>query len=425
METTNQKFQNDKVEVEVKVNPGCQIDLEIQALPKLAAKSYQEAIKEVRKRVSLPGFRKGKVPKEILDQQYASDINKEFYDILLNEALSEAFQVSSFYPFNTKSKVKIDHVKDLSSDKGGSFTAHYECFPKVPEIVPSDLQIQKIDLKEIKDDVVERHLNLLRLQEADLQEVTDRPAQHGDVVDLEISTMENDERKKEVKDIHLVKGMIEDEIIENVVGLEIGQSAENMQPPKREGEEQPEPIRVTLKSIRSGELPEINEEFLSKYKEESEESLRNRIRDVYTQEDEKDRQQAYHAAIEQALLDTYHFDVPLSMLQLEAERRESMILSEHEETLEEEQLKLVKEQAKKQAEETLRLQFLLSSFVREARIEVSNDEINQRLFQIMLSNRELMASNQIDIPQLTDRVRNALTFEKALNHLLDRVSFVS
>lgn len=417
-------MKNERVAVEINKQPGCQVELKITLFPRTSQDAYAQALKKVRKEVSLPGFRKGRVPENVILDKYKKEILREYYDVATNDAIHEALTLTKIFPFNSNKQLQVKMIEELHPQNGGTISASYEYFPLVPKVDPSEVRVKSAKSQNITDHMINRHVNMLRVSNAALEEVSDRPAKEGDVVELTIANMEDLERTRNIPGIHLSKEFAEPEIYEAVVGLNVGDHADNVKPKDETNDDVP-PVRVTLKSIKEGNLPEIDEQFLEKHGVKTEEELRTEIRKYYEREAEAEKRSALHLNIEEALVSTYDFDIPKSMFEHEKNRRFEDYLSQYSEddAHNETKRKEISENAEKDAKETIRLQFLLSRIVNEQHIEVSEQEISSRLTSILMQNRQLLTQD-FDIKPLYARIQNSLVLEKALDYLMDNVSYI-
>lgn len=413
-------FESNQIKVSLENQPECQVKLEITILPEASQKAYEEAVKAVRKHVSIPGFRKGKVPANMVKEKYASDVHREFLDSVVNNAVQEAIFLTKQIPLDRGKDLKVKMVEEVLPEKGGIVNATFEAYPEVPEIKPSEIEVEDIAVEEVTQDAIDKHIYLLQVQQAEKEEVKDRPAQEGDIVELEVSPSDNPEEKRPVSNIHLHKDYTEKEVFDAVIGLNIDEIKENISAPNApEGEETPK-INITLKSIHSATLPEVDEKFLEKMNIESEDKLREEINNYYKRQNETNRRQSLHYAIEHAIVEKYDFDVPKSMNEAEKDR----IVASIEEEIKDDEKDSVVEKAYKDAKNSLKLQFILSKVIGEQNINVSDDEVSSQLMQVLMQNRELLSNQNLDFGNLKSRIQNSMMFEKALDYLADHVNLV-
>ena len=196
-------FQNDNITVTIKREPGCRIHLDVVANPTAVKAGRNKALKVINKEVSIPGFRKGKAPGAVVEERFATYIDKEWKDIVLQTAFEEAIRLINIFPF-TKSSVHAATVKSISLENGATLTYDYEEAPRVPE-TPSDrltqLSIPSISKREVSQEDIGNVIDDLRLRHAEWTIIADRPIQEGDFIDLDVA------HSPHVVDIHLSEGV--------------------------------------------------------------------------------------------------------------------------------------------------------------------------------------------------------------------------
>ena len=178
-------FENENIQVSLKKEPGCKISLDVFVTPESTKATYKKAVDAIRKEVSVPGFRKGKAPDSMILQNYQKHVEKEWKDLLLNNSLDEAIRLIKIFPFNNRS-VKAASIKSSSQQDGSKLYFEYEASPEIPDVAPETLSIATVPLNSITDKDVENAVEELSLKSAEWSDVTDRPAQEGDFVLIDI-----------------------------------------------------------------------------------------------------------------------------------------------------------------------------------------------------------------------------------------------
>jgi trigger factor len=148
------------------------------------AKALQRAYHIVVKKVTIPGFRKGKTPRPILEARLGKEVlYEEALEILLAEAYEEAIKETAVEPIN---KPEIDVVQ-LEEGKPFIFDAKVEV---LPEVKLGEYKGVSAVVPEVKvgDDEVENQLHLLQQRNARLVDAGDKPVDDGDVAVIELET---------------------------------------------------------------------------------------------------------------------------------------------------------------------------------------------------------------------------------------------
>lgn len=182
-----------------------------------------EKLKEYGKQVRIPGFRPGKVPKNILNKRYGQGARQEVLGDLINATIQEAIKDNELDIAETP---EITDVKDLD-DGGYSFVAKLELMPEIPEIEFSKI-IVKTDTSEVTDKDVDKMIKKLQKQKQEWKPSKAKIA-NGDLVTLEYSAMKgkkvvHPESGKDKMGILLGESGVPDELIASIIGMKSGET---------------------------------------------------------------------------------------------------------------------------------------------------------------------------------------------------------
>ena len=92
--------ENENIRVDYNFHPGCVVEMNVTVSQKGSEAAYHKAMKEIRKEVSLPGFRKGHVPEDILTKNFSKQIEENFVDVLRSVSFTEASKLVKKAPFS-------------------------------------------------------------------------------------------------------------------------------------------------------------------------------------------------------------------------------------------------------------------------------------------------------------------------------------
>ena len=229
--------------------------------------AQNKAYERTKGKYSLPGFRKGHVPKHLLEQTYGKGI---FYEDAINDAFSKYYydvleKEPSIEPID-RPEVEIDKL----DEKGLTFTA---TVPVKPEVKLGDYKGIKIDKVEynVKDDDVTSEVNRLLEQHATEENVEGRPAKNGDITVIDysgsIDGVKFDGGTAEKQNLTLGSGMFIPGFEEQVEGMNIGETKDiKVKFPDDYGAEnlkgKEAVFTVTLHEIKEKKLPELTDEFI-------------------------------------------------------------------------------------------------------------------------------------------------------------------
>jgi trigger factor len=302
-----------KVEIE-QTNP-CERRLTIEMPVERVQREMNAVYGGLQKRVKVPGFRQGKVPRSILENHYHHSVEQEILQKLIPEALSEAMTQENLQAVG---EPQIDHV-DLAKDRPFQFVATTQI---IPEIVLSDYSSWTFTrhVPPVTDEQLEQAMQQLRERHAELRTVSGRAAHEHDFV---IANYQGTFEGTDIPAIHgtnatleIGAGQVLPEIEQGVVGM-------------MEGEEKNIPItlpedyrdaalagriieiRLTVVELKEKVLPNLDDEFARAYEDaDSLDFLRERLRsDVEAAIGERADAEV-RADILKRLVDENTFEVP-------------------------------------------------------------------------------------------------------------------
>jgi trigger factor len=280
---------------------------------------YNKNLLQYKKEISLPGFRPGKVPLDLVKSRFGKSIYAQSVEDIVERSFEEACKQHSISPI---SRGKISNLK---ADEGApvSFTIEFEIDPPVEIKGYANLNISA-DLKKIKDADVEKAIEELRDRNAELVDVS-RAAKKGDSVSIEYLKVDIDgvERKdfsNPKYPIELGNGEIK-EFDKGLIGHSAGETVDvSMRFPKdfssKELAGKDAFFSVKIQTVKEKKVLDLTPEFLKKVGNfETVDALTDAVRkDLEQREKERSKNEAYTKVIDK-LTDKNQFDVPESRIQ--------------------------------------------------------------------------------------------------------------
>jgi trigger factor len=241
--------------------------------------AVEHAASDLASSVKIPGFRKGKVPMPVLVNRIGKErLYSEAIESHIAAWYSNAVATARIRPAD---QPELDYELPDSEDQDWRFTATVPVLPK-PEVVDwKQLQVPYAE-PDIPEDLVDHELNVLRSTVAELAPVSDRPAQAGDSIVLDLNTDDGGGQKDYV--VELGSGRLIPELEEGLVGMSAGETKDIAL--ERAGEEEPVKVEAVVKEIKEKVLPELDDELarsasefdtLDELRAEIEERLRAQI----------------------------------------------------------------------------------------------------------------------------------------------------
>ena len=224
---------------------------------------FNTTVKKFSKKVKMPGFRAGKIPRDRLMQQFQANIEAEFMENNFQKYYLMAVQQEELLPVN---KAEISDVH-FHMNEHFSFKAVFEIEPEmiIPKLKRNSLSIQKTiyihDEHDIDDAIMQ-----LRKSHATIATVEDG-AIEGDYLICTLQKLDESGvpiigKKFEKQYLRVGKGSFTDNQKEKLIGLKPGDSTRVILPVNQEGENAD--YELTVDNVEREILPEVNEEFLKR-----------------------------------------------------------------------------------------------------------------------------------------------------------------
>ena len=229
-------------------------------------KAIQKAYEKNKNKIQLPGFRKGKAPRKMIEQMYGKGV---FYEDAANDLIEEEYpKAATDCGEDVVSSPKID-VEQLEAGKDFIFTAEVALKPPVKLGKYKGIEVEKMDL-DVTDEEIDAEIDKQRNMNARSIDVTDRAVQDGDTVNLDFEGFVDGVAFKGGKGtdypLTIGSGSFIPGFEEQLIGFEIGQEGDvNVKFPEDYQAEdlagKDATFKCKINSIRSKELPELNDEF--------------------------------------------------------------------------------------------------------------------------------------------------------------------
>ena len=273
--------------------------------------------------INIPGFRKGKVPRSIVESFYGKEV---FYSDAMDELAPKAFDEGlSQGGLKIVGQPSISNV-EVTEERTVRYTFSVTLYPKVTLGQYKGLKAPK-DVTQVTDEEVAEELDKARKQNARKISVEDRPAQMGDTVNIDFDGFLNGERfdggKAEGYELELGSNSFVPGFEEQVAGMQIGEEKDlDITFPETYVENlagKAVVFKVKLNAITFPELPALDDDFagdqgfdtLDEYRAD----IRKKLQDKYEQQAET----AFRSMIMKQAVDNMSCDVPDVMIQEKAE----------------------------------------------------------------------------------------------------------
>lgn len=354
-------------------------------------KAINKTYKKQVKNINIPGFRKGKAPRHVIEKMYGTEV---FYDDAMQDCYPDAL-----YEAAKEQNLEIVAVEKLEAIEAGKegFTFKTDIIVK-PSLEVDGYKGFEIEKKstEVTENLIDEELDKVRDRNSRMITVEDRPAQNGDtaVIDFEgfVDGVAFEGGKAEKYNLALGSGNFIPGFEEQVVGHEIGEEftisvsfPEDYQAEELKGKAAE--FKIKLHELKEKELPEVDDEFVqdisdketvTEYRNELKETLATRLAD----EAEKD----FDNQISEKLIELAQGDIPEQMYDNQA----NDMVREFENRLRSQgmdpkmymqytgmDINGLKDMYMEEAEKRVKLRLVLEAIAKQEKVDVNEDDIER------------------------------------------------
>jgi trigger factor len=364
---------------------------------------YDDLLNKYTNTLQIPGFRKGKAPKNVLERKFGDAFKEEALGHIIENSLTGILEDESLLREDRPLPYSAPELEDkpsLALDSDLSFSVIYEVLPKVTVGTWKGLEIEAPDVS-ITDEDIDRELETIRERNAIIQDKDDGDgAEKGDVVTinyLELSDSGEIIPGTEREDFVFTLGTeyniykIDDEMIVMKKGeiKEIEKTfPADFSDPELAGKTKK--IRVTLKELKKKNLPDLDDDFAQDVDEKYKnlEDLKNSIRDRLTKELDRRLREIKLNALLEKIMEHTPVEVPESMVRVELDSRWRNMARQFN-AAPEELLKLmtasgrsfddIQEELRPGAIQALHSRLIVETLMEDLHLEVSEEETEKEM----------------------------------------------
>jgi trigger factor len=368
---------------------------------------YNELVNNYVKTLQIPGFRKGKVPREVLERKFGDSLKDEALNSIFGKTVSEVFEDESFpkddqpLPYSTP---RIDGEPVLDFENDLVFSVVYDVLPKLTVGPWKGLEVEVPDVS-VTDEDIDRELAEIRERNAIVLDRDDGEAAVKDNV-VTINYYELDDEKKPAPGsgredfvFTLGSGYNLYGFDDDLVGMKKDETRDIVKTfPEdytyKELAGRTVTIRVTLTALKEKQLPELDDDLAQDVDEKYNtlEDLKNSIRDRLTKNLEKRLRNITVSKILEKVLESTPIDVPESMLRIELDARWRNLAKRFNVSPEELEKNLgssdqgpekIREEWKGDAEKALKSRLIVETLMKELALEASEEETEKEIEGLM------------------------------------------
>ena len=309
-----------QMSLQVEKLEGNMAKLTIEATAEELEQAIEKAYQKNKKKLSVPGFRKGKVPRKMIEQMYGKGV---FYEDAANELIPSAYaKAVDECEEEIVSQPTIDVVQ-IEAGKPFIFTAEVALKPEVTLGKYKGVSVKKIDTT-VTDEDVDKEINAERERNARTVSVEDRAVEDGDMVVLDfegfVDGVAFEGGKGENYPLTIGSKTFIPGFEDQLIGAEINKEVEvNVTfPEDYQAEElagKPALFKCTVKEIKQKELPEVDDEFASEVSEfDTLAEYKEDVKKKLTEKKEAEAKNEKEEKVIEAIIEDAKMDIPEAMI---------------------------------------------------------------------------------------------------------------
>lgn len=405
--------------------------LEIETPVEAVNERLDAAYRKYSKTLSLPGFRKGKIPLNVFKRHFGQAIQGEVIQELVGEFYQDACESAGIHPV---SQAEIEII-EFEEGRPLVFQASVDVRPEITVEAYKGLRVTR-PATAIGDDHVQARLRIMQDEHAK-ERVVERAAEFEDVVFADIEELGEDgdpipDHGTADQSIRLFDGGRSLEFSKQLVGISAGEVREitvaalaaddpdQVRDPDQDNEKKTVQLRVMAKEIRERVLPELTDDWAREVGgAETLDALKTQILDDMRAHYKLLSRQRVEENLINALIESNPFEIPESMIETHLDNVVESYKQEHADRDEVDEDE-IRKSSRDQVEHGLRRHLLLNAVAAQENIEVTAEDLDEHL-------EDLSQRHSIEGPRLRqilsrtgqlDQIQSDVKTQKTLDFLL-------
>lgn len=406
----------------------CSTLFEIEVPKDAVDRAFEEVYSEMTKAASIPGFRPGKAPKELVKKRYSKEAKKEVINQLIPDAYQKVVEEHKIDP------IGYPDITDLVFEEGKamSFKAKIDTRPKFKLKNYKGIQVEKKKTV-VKDEDIDKALDNLRQYSAKYAAVEDRPAQMDDYVVSDLDCVVDGKpahKKRENLWLYIDKSSIMSGLTEKMIGMNKGEERDievelSKDYPDKNIAGKKAMYHVKVSEIKIRSLPNIDDEFAKDLGKESLADLRKEVAKELENKMKSDNEIAAENQLLNKIIKENSFAVPSNLVKKQihmmSENAKTRLLEKgfKKEDLDKKDIEL-EERFKDDALRQVRLLFILDRIAKDEGIKADDKDLEDayKSISIQAGKNEKEVKDHYEKEGLVDSLLERIREEKTINFLL-------
>ncbi|MHC4874069.1 MAG: trigger factor [Planctomycetota bacterium] len=370
----------------------CRKKLSVELSAEEVDKAFGDSFTEVVRYAQLPGFRKGHVPKKILERKFGESIKEEVRNRLFQKGFYEGLKEEELSPLGDPD-IKIE---DINPEKGKelSFTTEVDVRPKFELADYKGIKLTQVTEK-VSDGVINERLDLLKARFADYTD-KEGAAEKGNLVEGNVTlTIDGEEIFKDQERALRIEGT-------TLLGIEVGDLEKHLNGtvkgdnkeikfvtpdsyPREELRGKDAVAVIDVTKVLEEKMPELDDEFAKRLGMESVEALSGQIKESIEMERKNAARQKTEEELIDALVEANKFDLPEGLVSRQAEanfQQSQMQMMMGGNQPDESAQKDLKEKCEKDADRQIRRMIIFDSIGDKEEIKITDSDFNMHISRL-------------------------------------------
>ncbi len=383
--------QNGEVKTQQIKKEGCRVTMSVEAAPQLVSKSFQNAAVQVQSRAQMQGFRAGKVPLDLVKQNFAGHIKERALDLTVKAAINAAIADAKLDAVAVPTLTKADFV-NFTDGKSFTFEIAVDVAPEFEVKDYKGIEIAKKPETAAEQDVTD---NLNRVLEANARLES---AAEGAVIDDKCYAVIHYTGKRNGTDDYKLSA--DSELVDMAAPQTMPGLAEGLKGLKKgdvkdiETKDGNDTIsyHVTVDDIKNKIVPELNDSFAKDMGFDTLEALKAKVKESLDEEAKQNARRDEVAQIENHLVKMNNFELPQSLVEEYTESSLNNFVRSmtqlKPEQLTAEQKKAFEERIRPSVEKDLRVGYIVHAIAKKENLEATEADWKAELDKSLAANSQ-------------------------------------
>ena len=384
-------------------------------------KKFNEKFKELKKKVNIKGFRKGKVPISYIKKLYGESIKFDVLENVVNDSLKKIIEEKELRYVD---EPKVKEVSEIEEDKEFKYSVEFYKIEDFEVNGYKDLEIE-IEKEEVTEDMFNEALDNVLKRFTSYEDAIDGPVKEGYQIVAKIEAFNKDGEKidklsSEEMVLTIGQNFFLPDFDQYFIGLSKDEETEVSHNVNLDGEEQEVNFKLKVLWIKKPIVPELTDEFVSQFGEEykSVEDFKQKLREQLERELEEKKKRILTDKALEKLREINKFEYPEILLEKQVKMLQEGYKGPN---------KPDEEELKKMADTQIRNAIILNKIIEKEGIKLESQDIEEKfkkiseMFNLDVENiKKFYYSRPDDYNRLLDDLIN----DKAINYILENIKVI-